>query len=180
MAEIWVIRENGHHCTGAFAPSWSAVWWTASTCDWAGPHDEILYCKQRRREEWNKQTKSLCSTNIKSSLLGCLVVRGSVSAEREGSILGGPVIPEWIKFLEWVVNGWGCVCWGCFRQEMWCSYWGTGGLRPGWHCTSWPVWSAGISRGRESWMWLVKLCFWSALMRLSWIICWSSCSSCTS
>ena len=55
-------------------------------------------------------------------------------------------------------------------SEMWCSYWGTGGLRPGWHCTSWPVWSAGISRGRESWMWLVKLCFWSALMRLSWII----------
>ena len=50
--------------------------------------------------KWNKRTESLCSTNLKSSLLGCLVIRGSVSAEHEGYLLGGPIIPEWIIFLE--------------------------------------------------------------------------------
>ena len=34
----------------------------------------------------SKGTKSLCSTNVKSSLWGCLIFRGSVSAEYEGSV----------------------------------------------------------------------------------------------
>jgi len=29
------------------------------------------------------------------------------------------------------------------------SCWRTGGWRPGWHCTGWPEWFAGISRGES-------------------------------
>ena len=50
--------------------------------------------------KWNKRTDSLRSTNVKSSLLECLVVRGSVSAEHGGSLLRDPLIPEWIKIFE--------------------------------------------------------------------------------
>ena len=50
--------------------------------------------------KWNKRTESSCSTNVKSSLLGCLVVRGSVSAEHGGSLFRDPLIPEWIKIFE--------------------------------------------------------------------------------
>jgi len=86
------------------------------------PADEVArkmeyYIVNRGDErKWNKRTGSSCSTNLKSSRLGCLVFRGSVSTELIGSLLGDPIIPEWIKFLQWLVNGWGCVCWGCFRQ----------------------------------------------------------------
>ena len=48
--------------------------------------------------KWNKRTGSLCSTNLKSSRLGCLVFRDSVSTELEGSRLGDPIIPDWINF----------------------------------------------------------------------------------
>ena len=45
------------------------------------------------KRKWNKRTESLCSTNVKSSLLGCLVVRGSVSAEHGGSLFPPHSIP---------------------------------------------------------------------------------------
>ena len=50
--------------------------------------------------KWNKRTESLRSIPPASSLLGCLVVRGSVSAEHGGSLLRDPLIPEWIKIFE--------------------------------------------------------------------------------
>ena len=40
--------------------------------------------------KWNKRTESSRSTDVKSSLLGCLVVRGSVSTEHGGSLLRDP------------------------------------------------------------------------------------------
>ena len=70
------------------------------------PVDEVTrkmeyYIVNRGDErKWNKRTESLCSTNVKSSLLGCLVVRGSVSAEHGGSLLRDPLIPERIKIFE--------------------------------------------------------------------------------
>ena len=47
--------------------------------------------------KWNKRTESSCSTNVKSSLLGCLVFRGSVSAEHGGSLFP----PHSISFPPW-------------------------------------------------------------------------------
>jgi len=70
------------------------------------PADEVArkmeyYIGNRGDErKWNKRTESSRSTNVKSSLLGCLVVRGSVSAEHRGSLLRDPLIPEWIKIFE--------------------------------------------------------------------------------
>ena len=48
--------------------------------------------------KWNKRTESSRSTNVKSSLLGCLVVRGSVSAEHGGFRCFQHWIP-WIHFI---------------------------------------------------------------------------------
>ena len=70
------------------------------------PVDEVTrkmeyYIGNRGDErKWNKRTESSRSTNVKSSLLGCLVVRGSVSAEHGGSLSRDPLIPEWIKIVE--------------------------------------------------------------------------------
>jgi hypothetical protein len=68
------------------------------------PADEVArkmeyYIVNRGDErKWNKRTGSSCSTNLKSSRLGCLVFRDSVSTELEGSRLGDPIIPDWINF----------------------------------------------------------------------------------
>ena len=68
------------------------------------PVDEVTrkmeyYIGNRGDErKWNKRTESSRSTNVKSSLLGCLVVIGS--AEHGGSLLRDPLIPEWIKIFE--------------------------------------------------------------------------------
>jgi len=63
------------------------------------PVDEVTrkmeyYIGNRGDErKWNKRTESSRSTNVKSSLLGCLVVRGSVSAEHGGSLFPPHSIP---------------------------------------------------------------------------------------
>ena len=60
----------------------------------AGIHRNMEYYNVNRgdKRKWNKQTESSRSTNVKSSLLGCLVVRGSVSAEHGGSPGDGNII----------------------------------------------------------------------------------------
>ena len=63
------------------------------------PADEVArkmeyYIVNRGDErKWNKRTGSLCSINLKSSRLGCLVFRGSVSTELEGSLFPPHSIP---------------------------------------------------------------------------------------
>ena len=71
-------------------------------CDWRTNWGILEYYIVNRGDErkLNKRTGSSCSTNLKSSRLGCLVFRDSVSTELEGSLLGDPIIPEWIKFLQ--------------------------------------------------------------------------------
>ena len=82
--------------------------------------------------------------------MGCLVVRGSVSAELGGSLFRDPLIPEWIKFFSEELSDEGVSVGRYFRvggDETSC--WRTCGWRPGWHCTGWPEWFAGISRGES-------------------------------
>ena len=92
------------------------------------PVDEVTrktqYSIVNRGDErkWNKQTESLHSTNLKSSLLGYLVVRGSLSAEHGGSLFPPHSIPFHSRpgkreiFLSWETE---LVIHTCAGAEWW-------------------------------------------------------------